>query len=98
LGTGRSRSKREEPAAPASRRRLIFLVSREAIAHYEYLRQAFQGEEDVEVILDRRRGERRGQAGEPGVERRRRDRRVRPNAEDRLRALGWSIVEVHPVR
>src|SRR5262245_64365050 len=48
LGTGRSRSKLEEPAAPASRRRLIFLVSREAIAHYEYLRQAFQGEEDVE--------------------------------------------------
>lgn len=98
MRTGPSRSAPGGPAAPAGGRRLLFLVSRDAMEHYEYLKQAFKGEKDVEVILDRRRSDRRQRAIEPPTERRRKDRRLRPPAEDRLRALGWSIVEVNPIR
>jgi hypothetical protein len=98
VGTDRARFTYGEPAAAlAGRRRLIFVVSREAEAHHEYLQRAFAGEPDVEVILDRRRAQRRRRTERTTTERRRRERRVRPNAEERLRAVGWSIVEVHPV-
>ena len=39
----------EAAASPAGRRRLIFIVSREAEAHHEYLQRAFAGEPDVLV-------------------------------------------------
>jgi hypothetical protein len=98
LGTDRARSTYGEAAAsPAGRRRLIFIVSREAEVHHEYLQRAFAGEPDVEVILDRRRADRRRRTEPTTWEYRRRERRIRPNAEERLRAVGWSIVEVHPV-
>jgi hypothetical protein len=93
--------KRRQPepavAQPPLRRRLLFVVSRDAVEHYEYLRRTLAGEDGVEVILDRRHGERRGRR-EPGtVERRRSDQRLRPNVEERLRTAGWSIVRVNPV-
>jgi hypothetical protein len=97
LDTDRSHSTHREPASPAGRHRLLFIVSREAQRHHDYLRQAFAGEPDVEVILNRRRAERRRRIEPAQAERRRRERRVRPNAEERLRTIGWSIVEVHPL-
>jgi len=46
----------------------------------DLLAKAFEGREDVEVIVDRRRGERRAQQRSIAVERRRAERR-RPKGE-----------------
>jgi len=55
---------------------LTFIVSRESPQQFEYIKQAFAGEETVRVILDRRAGDRSARpVREGGVERRKRDRR-----------------------
>lgn len=71
--------------------KLLFIVSRLEPERYDDLARAFAGEETVEVILDRRRGERRLQRGDIMDDRRRRDRRVR-DVGGELSRLGWAIV------
>lgn len=72
-------------------RRLI-VVRRNQLALCDYLRGQFSGDKDVEVILDRRWGERRQcvQAQEP--ERRRAGRRQEAVREEDLRAHGFVVV------
>jgi hypothetical protein len=59
---------------------------------YEQVKRAFAGHESVEVILDRRAGERRQRKGAPALEKRRRDRRSRSVIDEQLRTIGWSLV------
>jgi CheY-like chemotaxis protein len=73
---------------------LLFVVSRDALDRYEYLKRVFAGDSRVRVILDRRAVERRKTPVPPGGERRRADRRSSSEAEDRLRQQGWAMVRV----
>jgi serine/threonine-protein kinase RsbT len=70
--------------------RVLVIVEREDLARYASLKRVFASE-SAEVILDRRRGERRGRQSPPQTDRRRADRRVRSIAQD-LRTLGWALV------
>ena len=56
--------------------RHLFLVAHHEPSLYEYLLERFQGDSNVEVILDRRREQRRRRAEHGGPERRRVDRRT----------------------
>ena len=72
---------------------LTFIVSRESPQQFEYIKQAFAGEETVRVILDRRVGTRRARPVPGGVvERRRRDRRSRAHLDRELHTLGWALI------
>ena len=70
--------------------RVLVIVDREDLARYTSLKRVFASE-SADVILDRRRGERRASPRPPSVERRRADRRVRSIAQE-LRTLGWALV------
>jgi hypothetical protein len=74
--------------------RHIFVVSRAHPELYEYLALRFSGEKNVEVILDRRGGERRGSPTVQPDERRRCDRRRRPAIDEELRSRSHSIVTI----
>jgi hypothetical protein len=67
------------PAAGADREMLgmiYYVIPRElAEEYYEEFKKRFEGVEGVEVIIDRRQGERRQGQGSGGGQRRRRDRR-----------------------
>ena len=56
--------------------RHLFLVSRHEARLYEYLLERFRDDGNVEVILDRRRQQRRRNSGHDGPDRRRVDRRT----------------------
>ncbi len=76
---------------------LLFVVSREAVKRYQDLKRAFSDQESVEVILDRRVGERRRPSAppsEPNSNRRRTDRRSRPDVDSDLGSLGYSVVRI----
>lgn len=75
--------------------RLVFIVSRHRPELFNYLRREFAGNDDVDVIVDRRIGERRLREapGNPG-ERRRGDRR-QDHVDDRLQSMGWAIIWRH---
>jgi hypothetical protein len=68
---------------------LLLIVARKEKALYEYQTRRFAGHPGVEVILDRRGGERRRQSHPVDVERRRGDRR-RHRGEPSI--LGFTIV------
>ncbi|MBI3031796.1 MAG: hypothetical protein HYY64_20010 [Candidatus Rokubacteria bacterium] len=70
----------------------LFIVAWNRPDLWDYWKRWFAGVENVEVILDRRRGERRQspQAFEP--ERRRTERRGQAGVDDELRTAGFAIV------
>ncbi len=70
----------------------VFIVSRDEPGLYHDIVQNFANE-PVQIILDRRTGERRRRRAEPGAERRRADRRARPSIDEDLGILGWALVE-----
>ena len=72
--------------------RQLFIVARDRRKLYEYVKQAFAGNPSVEVVLDRRTGERRQERSARIPDRRRTDRRTDRRTEDQLRAIGWAIV------
>jgi hypothetical protein len=59
---------------------------------YATVKQRFCGQSDIEVILDRRRAQRRRSVLPPDADRRVGERRSL-NVEGVLRRLGWAIVE-----
>jgi hypothetical protein len=75
------------------------VVARDLRELYDYFRWGFAGACSVDVVLDRRRGERRGTPppGPPVVERRRTDRRRTPGGRAELRARGFLIVRRDPL-
>ena len=77
--------------------RHLFLVSRHDARLYEYLVERFRDDRNVEVILDRRHGDRRGRdhaAGRTGGERRRGDRRSRRELDLELQIRSHVILTI----
>ena len=74
--------------------RTLFVVSRHHPDLYAYLRERFASDANVEVILDRRVGQRRRRAAPAAVERRRADRRTRPEVEMELQTRSHAIVTI----
>jgi hypothetical protein len=72
--------------------RHLFLVSRHEARLYEYLLERFRDDGNVEVILDRRRGERRGRPHGQESDRRRSDRRTRREVDAELRIRSHVIL------
>ncbi len=71
----------------------LLIVARNEPELYEYLKQRFVGRPDVEVILDRRVGERRREQVATSSERRRGgDRRERPQVDEDIKTLGFAVV------
>ena len=73
-------------------RRELFIVARDRADLYRYLSQTFADAENVEVIWDRRAGQRRRIADAARHERRRRERRMRLAVEQDLRTVGYSFL------
>ena len=71
--------------------RKLIIVARQHRDLYDYLRKRF-AEPRIEVILDRRLGERRRQTVAAAAERRRRDRRSRRDIDARLHSRSHVIV------
>jgi hypothetical protein len=68
------------------------IVSREHPDLYVYLRDRLAADPDVEMILDRRLGERRRNQRPGPPQRRRRDRRSRPDVDAHLRLRSHVII------
>jgi hypothetical protein len=73
-------------------RRELFIVARERSDLYRYLSQTFADAENVEVIFDRRSAERRDLTTATSPERRRRERRCRPNVDEEVRTVGYAFL------
>jgi|SRR5689334_13903514 len=79
-------------------RRLLFIVGSKRPDFYESLRRTFRGDDTVQIVLDRRRGERRrarrpGRRG-VGPEQRSADRRAQLEIQRQLRSRGYAVVGV----
>jgi len=74
-----------------ARRHLLVIARREPLT-YETMKQSFAGHADIEVIVDRRRRERRWQTIPIEVNRRAGERRA-TDIDALLAQLGWVIVE-----
>jgi hypothetical protein len=72
----------------ARRWRVLFVVSRERPDRFDSLARAFAGDQDVSVIFDRRREERRQHRRPIAHDRRRQERRSDLRASA-LRLRGW---------
>jgi hypothetical protein len=79
-------------------RRLLFIVGRRRPEFYESLRRTFQGDDTVQVVLDRRRGDRRAsrRAGGSTAARDQRvaERREHLEIEWQIRARGYAVVGI----
>jgi transcription termination factor Rho len=62
--------------------RHVFVVSRHHARLYEYLLERFQGDKNVEIVLDRRVAERRTGGSAPSTERRLAERRQKRPEDD----------------
>ena len=72
--------------------RTVYVVARDHPELFTYLRDRFSADGEVEVILDRRVGERRQANMAHTPERRRRDRRSRPEADIELQIRSHVII------
>ena len=73
--------------------RMLLVVARDQTRLYDYLAKNFGSLKDVNVIVERRRGDRRARTLDIGLERRRADRRIR-RGEDL--AFGYTIYRFRP--
>ncbi len=85
-----------ESSSPGGRRAqervLLFIVARDQPALYQTLLREFGAERDIEVLYDRRFGERRRHQGTWPEERRQGERRSRADVDAQLQSLGWVLV------
>jgi hypothetical protein len=70
----------------------LLIIARRDPLMYETMSRSFAGHADIEVVLDRRRRERRRQTIPIEVNRRATERRT-VDIDALLRRLGWVIVE-----
>jgi len=79
-------------------RRLLFIVGSQRPDFYASLRRTFRGDDTVQVVLDRRRGERRlgrrAAGRKRGREHREAERRAHLEIERQLRERGYAVVGV----
>lgn len=75
----------------------LFVVASDLDDLCAYLRREFSMEDNVQIVLDRRRAERRGRVG-PGPwaakDRRASQRRGRPFVDTQLRSLGYAMLRL----
>lgn len=88
-------SRQEGPKTVAKQ---LLIVARDRGKLYGYLRRAFAGNPTVEVVVDRRRVERRRIDQPQAPERRRGDRRLMLDVDNQLRAFGWAVIHLDVVR
>ena len=69
---------------------LLFIVSRAELKRFMYLKHVYS-DENRDVVLDRRAGERRRSQRPPPTERRHVERRHRDITRD-LQSSGWALV------
>lgn len=74
-------------------RRYRFIVARDHERLYEHLVRSLAGEEEIEVILDRRVDRRRGGGTAPGREGQV-ERRLQSRVDEGLRSFGWAFVKI----
>lgn len=74
--------------------RTLFVVSRHHPDLFAYLRERFATDTNVEVILDRRMAQRRQREVRPDSDRRRADRRSRPEVEMELKTRSHAIITI----
>jgi hypothetical protein len=72
--------------------RHLFIVSRDQPGLYEFLQQEFSEHSDVDVVLDRRQGERRRSSPARPDDRRQSDRRAPRGLEAEIQTRGYAIV------
>ena len=72
--------------------RHLFIVSRSETSLYQYLIERFIDDSNVEIILDRRRGQRRHRAQQGLPERRQADRRTHPEVDLELQSRSLAIL------
>lgn len=73
--------------------RYLFIVARDHPELSSHLEREFVSEQGVEVLLDRRRAERRRvSAPPPDGDRRRMDRRTHPPIQQELNTLNFALV------
>jgi hypothetical protein len=77
-------------------RRLLFIVKSTRPEFYESLRRTFRGDDTVQVVLDRRRGDRRRRRNgrKTGREQRAGERRAKLEIERQIRTRGYAVVGV----
>lgn len=73
---------------------LMYVVARGRVDMYEHLRLSFRDVPEVEVVLDRRREQRRRSSDAYDAPDRRRRNRRRHDATPSLATLGWTLVRV----
>ena len=81
--------------SPSRRQRMttdLLVVARNQPVLYTYLKEDFASEGDVQVVMDRRVGERRRDRLSWEPERRRADRRAYPDLRDKLTSIGFAVV------
>jgi hypothetical protein len=71
----------------------LFIISREDLELFEYLTRHFAGRPDVQIVLDRRAGQRR-QRGEPSAPERRQAARRRRSVDADVALLGFAVVVI----
>src|SRR6185295_3270429 len=91
------------PPAPRERdekrqlgRSVLIVVPRTRVDLYQSLKRSFADDAKAEVVLDRRFKDRRVQTGARERERRKTDRRRRPDIDAQLKADRWVTVPVVP--
>ena len=72
--------------------RYLFVVSRRDSALFTYLKERFADDTNVTIVLDRRQGERRRWPEVVPMERRRRDRRARPEVDAELQSSSYTVI------
>jgi hypothetical protein len=72
--------------------RFLFIVSRGNAKLASFLQNHFAGDTTVQVVVDRRHGERRRRSADIATDRRRADRRTRPHVDKELRLTSYAIV------
>jgi hypothetical protein len=70
----------------------LVIVARIRPDLYAYIRRAFFTNPRFELLFDRRRVRRRRVKGAPTFDRRTKDRRTRPEADEEVRVQGWAAV------
>ena len=69
---------------------VLMIVARDRPDLYDRLRQEFNGDRAVAVVLDRRFGERRREIVEAATSEQRQRERRRRDVDDGLQRLGWT--------
>ena len=74
--------------------RSLLIVARDRLDLWDFWEQWFSATPEVQLILDRRHGERRQRVQSHEPERRDAERRCQPSIDEEIRATGFAIIRV----